>query len=142
VTDAQATSAALDQQVQVASLNPMPVDATIQVDLNGVVAGDDDAVEAAISELDDAFGTYLNGQDCRIGFVLISSRSNELGQGVDLSNAIANIIEEEFPEILPESTDGSSPGLLSESIALPGTSPVGEVQLKLLLSSGCQPAGG
>lgn len=141
VADTQATAAALEEQVQTNSLNPEPVNVTIQVDLNGVVAGDADAVEDAVDELEDAFGPYLNGQDCRIGFVLISSRSGELGEGVRLSDAIAELVQEEFPELIPEPTDGSESELLSESIALPGTSPVGEVQLQLLLSSGCQPTG-
>lgn len=142
VANAEATAAAASQQAQLNSLSSDSVDATIQVDLGGVVNGDGGAVDDAIGELDDALGPYVNGQDCRIGFVLISSRSNELGQGVQLSDAIAGIINNEFPELLPEPADGSTPELASESIALPGTEPVGEVQLQLFLSSGCQPAGG
>lgn len=140
VANVEATAATLEEQVQLNSLNPVPVDTSVQVDLNGVVSGDGDAVADATDELESAFAPYLGGENCRIGFVLISSRSNELGEGVQLSNAIAELIEEEFPELIPEPTDGSAPELLSESIALPGTSPVGEVQLKLLLSSGCVPA--
>lgn len=141
VADTQATAAALEDQVQTNSLNPLPVEATIEVDLGGVVGGNGDAVDEAINELEAAFGPLLDGENCRIGFVLISSRSNDLGEGVELSRAIAGLIQEEFPELIPEPADGSAPELLSESIALPGTSPVGEVQLQLLLSSGCQPAG-
>jgi hypothetical protein len=141
IADAEASAAALEQQVQLNSLDSNSVDATIQVSLNGVIGGDGEAIDDAIDELNTAFEPYLNGQNCRIGFVLISSRSNELGQGVELSNAIAGLIEQEFTGLLPEPADGGAPELASESIALPGTEPVGEVQLQLFLSSGCQPAG-
>jgi hypothetical protein len=60
---------------------------------------------------------------------------------VQLSDAIATLIADRYPNLLPEPTDGSAAQLASESIALPGTQPVGEVQLQLFLSSGCQPVG-
>ncbi len=141
IGSANATAAALEQQVQLNSLNPTSVQETIQVDLGGVIAGDGDAVEEARQELNSVLAPYVRGQNCRIGFVNISSRSSELGQGVQLSDAIAGIIEQDFQQLLPEPTEGGSPQLASESIALPGTDPVGEVQLQLFLSAGCQPAG-
>ncbi len=141
VTEAQATADAASQQAQLNSLDSESVQETVQVDINGVISGDGGAVEDAIDELNSALGPYVDGQNCRIGFVLISSRSSELGQGVELSNAIAELINDEFSELLQEPADDSAPQLASESIALPGTQPVGEVQLRLFLSSGCQPAG-
>lgn len=141
VTNANATSVALDQQLQLNSLNPASIQETIQVDLNGVLDGDDGAIDDAREELTTALAPYVQGQNCRIGFVNISSRSADLGPGVQLSGAIAGIIQEDFPELLPEPTDGSEPQLASEAIALPGTSPEGEVTLQLFLSTGCQPSG-
>jgi len=138
--DAQATSAALQEQVELNSLSPQPVSAIFQVDLNGVLAGDDDAIDDAVDSIGDALQPYLESDSCRVGFVLITSRSNELGQGVQLSDAIAGLIQQEFPEILPEPADGSEPQLASESIARPNSSPVGEVELTLFLNSGCEPA--
>ncbi len=140
ITNANATVAALDQQLQLNSLDPVSVLETVQVDINGVLDGDPDAIEDARDALGTTLAPYVQGQNCRIGFVNISSRSAELGPGVDLSDAIAEIIESDFPQLLPEPTDGSSPQLASESIALPGTEPAGEVNLQLFLSAGCQPA--
>jgi hypothetical protein len=139
--NAQATSAALEEQVQLNSLNPNSVGETFQVDLQGVLSGDPDALDDAADALGEVLDPYVEGENCRIGFVNISSRSNQLGEGVQLSDAIAVIIAQEYPELLPEPADGSDPQLASESIALPGTQPVGEVQLQLFLSSGCTPAG-
>jgi predicted RNase H-like HicB family nuclease len=137
----RATSTALEQQVQLNSLSPSSVEVSIQVSLGGVVAGDGASIDEAIDELDSALGPYLDGQDCRIGFVLISSRSSGLGEALQLSNAIAALINDEFSELLPEPADESTPQLTSVSVGLPGTEPVGEVLLQLFLSSGCQPAG-
>jgi hypothetical protein len=148
VESARATSAAAqsqlsqaEQQVQLNSLNPNAVTETIQVDLNGVLNGDEDALEDARNELDSVLGSYMRGQSCRVGFVNISSRAPDIGQGIQLSERIADLIEEEFSQLLPEPADGGDPQLASESIALPNTTPTGEVELQLFLSSGCEPAG-
>jgi len=140
IADAQATAAALDQQVQLNSLNPESVTEIIQVDLGGVVSGDGGSLNDALEELDTALGPYVDGVNCRIGFVNISSRAGDVGDGVALSNVIAELIQEEFSELLPEPADGAELELASNSIAFPNTEPVGEVQLQLFLSTGCQPA--
>jgi len=141
IADVQATSEALEQQVQLNSLNPSPVTQFIQVDLGGVLSGDGGAIEDAVAELESALQPYIDGQNCRIGFVNIASRAGSVGDGVSLSNAIAEIINDEFPEVLPDPPDDAEPQLASISLSYPGTSPEGEVELLLLLSSGCQPAG-
>jgi hypothetical protein len=138
---AQNQLARAQQQVQLNSLNPNAVTETIQVDLNGVLSGDDDAIAEARDQLNSALGPYLNGESCRLGFVLISSRSGDLGEGVQLSERIGGLIESEFPDLLQEPANGSDRKLAYESIALPNTTPVGEVELLLFLSSGCQPVG-
>ncbi len=136
----QATAGALQQQVAASSLNPVSVEETIQVDLSGVLANNASAISDAKGELDRVFAKYVNGQTCQVGFALISSRAQELGQGVQLSDAIAGLIQSELPQILPKQSSGSPGQLISESIALPGTTPVGEVQLQLFFNTGCQPA--
>ncbi len=141
VANAQATSDALQEQVQLSSLDPEPDSVIFQVDLNGVLAGDQSAIDDAVAQLNGVLQPYIDGENCRIGFVLITSRSNDLGSGVQLSDAIGELINEEFPELLAEPADGSEPQLASESIARPGTTPVGEVELTIFLSSGCEPAG-
>ncbi|HYJ13287.1 MAG TPA: hypothetical protein VEW66_06830, partial [Thermomicrobiales bacterium] len=142
LTDAQSTAAAAQEQVQLNSLGPIPAEEIIQVDLTGVLSGDEDAITEAEDELDRVLGQYVEGTSCRIGFLNVSSRAPDIGQGVQLSTAIADLIEQEFPELLPEPADGSSPVLTSNPIAYPNTTPVGEVELQLFLSAGCEPAGG
>jgi hypothetical protein len=145
---AQATSDAAEnellqaqEQVQLNSLNPNAVTETIQVDLNGVLQGDQGALDNARDQLESVLTPYVESASCRIGFVLISSGAPEIGQGVQLSDRIGQLIEAEFPELLPEPANGNQPALVSESIALIGSTPNGEVQLLLFMSSGCQPAG-
>ncbi|MCA9835011.1 MAG: hypothetical protein KC435_13745 [Thermomicrobiales bacterium] len=132
---------AAQQQAQLNTLDPNAIPETLQVDLNGVIAGDEDALADARDELHRVLDPYADSETCRIGFVLISSRAPELGQGIQLSDAIAAMIPDEFPDLLPTSSDGGSPTLASESIALPGTTPTGEVQLLLFMSAGCEPTG-
>lgn len=147
-SDAEATAAAAQsalseaqEQVDLNSLNANAVTETIQVDLGGVINGENDAVNDAIQELDAALAPYLQGESCRIGFVLISSSAPTIDQGTQLSDAVAQLIEEEFPQLLPEPAEGNDLQLASESIALPGALPTGQVELLLFLSSGCEPAG-
>ena len=138
--DADATSEALAAQVAAQSLNPNSVQETIQVDLNGVVSGNAQAVSDARTQLEQVFQKYTNGQTCQIGFVLISSGASDIGSGVSLSDAIAKLIADDFPELLPVGADGNRGTLVSESVALIGSTPSGEVQLQLFFNSGCQPA--
>lgn len=141
LANAVATSEALQEQVALNSLNPTSVEEVLLVNLDGVLAGDDQAVDDAVAALQTVLTPYLEGTNCRIGFVNIASRSRELGEGVRLSAAISLLIEEHFPELLPVSADGSMPQLASEAIAMSGTTPTGEVHLQLFLSVGCRPAG-
>lgn len=143
---AQATSDAAEnellqaqEQVQLNTLNPNALTETIQVDLNGVLQGDDEALDDARQSLQNVLTPYLEAESCRLGFVLVSSGAPEIGQGVQLSDRIAQMIEDEFPELLPEPAEGNDPALASESIALIGSTPNGEVQLLLFTSSGCEP---
>ena len=142
LANANATAAALQTQLQQNSLNPEPVTQTVQVDLGGVLSGDPAAIDEANAELDRVLNQYVTGQNCRIGFVLISSRAPDVGPGVELSREMAQIIQTRFPQLLPERTDGAAPELASNPIAYPGTNPVGEVEFLLFLSAGCVPASG
>ena len=136
---ADATISASTPEVTAKSLSTVSVMATIQIDMNGVLAKETAAMNEAHEELARALAPYADGKTCRIGFALISSRSNSLGDGVELSHAVATMIEDDFPQLLPDGPKGTAPQLVSESIALPGTTPVGEVQIQLFLNQGCQP---
>ena len=139
---AQSALAQAEQQVQLNSLDPNASVETIQVDLNGVLQGSQNALEDARDELDRVLAKYINGQNCRIGFVLISSNAPDVGSGSDLSERIGTLIQEEFPQLLPQPANGDNQQqqLAFEAIALPGVSPTGQVELQLFMSAGCQPA--
>lgn len=130
---------AAQEQAQLNTLDPNAVPQVIQVDLDGVVSGDEEAVDEARDELHRVLDPYANSETCRIGFVLLSSRAPTISQGIQLSDAIADLMAEEFPDLLPTSATGEEPVLASESIALPNTTPTGEVELLLFLSAGCEP---
>ncbi len=132
---------AAQEQAQLNTLDPNAIPETVQVDINGVRSGDDEALEEARNELHRVLDPYANSGTCRIGFVLLSSRAPTIGEGIELSDAMAGLIQSEFPGLLPLTADGETPTLASESIALPNTTPTGEVQLLLFMSAGCEPTG-
>ena len=136
---ADATQTSIDTQIKQTTLSPNSIPLTIQVDLAGILRGDPVAMDRAWAELDRVLAPYVDGSNCQIGFALISSRSKEIGDGVQLSDAISQLIQIAYPSLLPKSISGD-PSLISESIAVPGTTPIGEVQLQLFLNMGCQPA--
>jgi hypothetical protein len=105
------------------------------------LAGDEGALNDAQQALDDALAPYIKGQNCRIGFVLISSNAPDVPTGANLSKRIGAMIEQDFPQLLPEPANGGDQKLAFDSVALPGATPSGQVELLLFLSSGCQPAG-
>lgn len=130
---------AAQEQAELNTLDPNAMPETIQLDLEGVLEGDDDAEDEALEELHRVLDPYANAETCRIGFVLLSSRAPTIGEGIQLSDTVAGYIEQEFPDLLPVTSDGEDRTLASESIALPNTTPTGEVQLLLFMSAGCEP---
>lgn len=113
------------------SLNPNSVEETIQVDLGGVLSGDEGAIEEAEQTISDTFEPYAQDENCRAGFVLTSSRAPSLGQGVNLSDEINSLLQSTVPEVFTENT-------AFESVAYPNTTPAGEVILNIFLYSGCE----
>lgn len=135
-----ATVAALQQEAQANTLNPESITETIQIDLNGVLSGNSNATDDAIDELHRVLDKYINGNSCTLGFVNISTRAPDVGTGSQASERIAQLIEQEFPELLPQSDNGSA-SLPNVPIAYPGTSPSGEVELQMFVNNGCQTDG-
>jgi hypothetical protein len=112
------------------SLSPNSVEETIQVSLSGLLSGDAGALDDASETITDTFQEYADADGCQAGFVLTSSRAPELGQGVQLSNAVNELLAETIPEVFAETA--------FEGIALPNTTPSGEVILQIFLFSGCE----
>src|SRR5918995_385005 len=130
VEAAQAQQVNVDQTAEASSLNPNFVPVTVLVDLNGINGGDADARTEAVQELQTALEPYLTTGGCRAGFVLTSSRAQDVGTGVALSENINEILQQEFPEVFGETA--------FEAIALTNPDPAGEVQLQIFFFRGCQ----
>lgn len=130
VEAAQAQQVNVDQTAEASSLNPNFVPVTVLVDLNGINGGDADARTEAVQELQTALEPYLTTAGCRAGFVLTSSRAQDVGTGVALSENINEILQQEFPEVFGETA--------FEAIALTNPDPAGEVQLQIFFFRGCQ----
>lgn len=128
------------EQAQLNTLNPNAVPETINVDLNGVLQGDEDAMADARAQLDSVLAPYLQTESCRVGFVLISGGAPDISQGNDLADRIGTLIESEYPQLLPEPLEGEDPALAMETVANVGR-PDGQVELLLFMSAGCQPEG-
>jgi hypothetical protein len=111
------------------SLSPNSVEETIQVDLEGVLAGDDGAISEAEDKIRETFQSYADADGCQAGFVLTSARAPDLGQGVQLSTRFNELLRSTMPDVFGETA--------FEGIALPNTSPSGEVILQIFLYSGC-----
>ena len=127
-TDAEATSAALLAESQSNAISSSSVEEIIQVDLGGVVSGDTGAIEDAEQIISETFQPYVD-EDCRAGFVLITSRAPSITEGLALSSAVSELLGSAMPEVFSDTG--------TEGISAPGTSPSGEVILQLFLNAGC-----
>lgn len=130
-----ATSTALAEVAAAGSLNPNSVEESIQVDLSGVLNGDDDAVEDAEEEILDTFAPYVESEGCHAGFVLLSARAPDIGSGNQLADEVFELLVETVPEVFGETETHDQTG--NETVALPNTTPTGEVLLQVFLYSGC-----
>ncbi len=124
---AQQTATALAAEAAANALDPRSVTEAVEVDLDGVLRGDPDAVAAARRALEGVLEPY-RGQ-CRAGFVLISGHGDDIAEGIGLANAIETILTEDFADIFEDAG--------SETFALPGVPPRGQAELQIFLFSGC-----
>ncbi|MGI8483834.1 MAG: PQQ-binding-like beta-propeller repeat protein [Thermomicrobiales bacterium] len=122
------------------ALSQNAVRLTMHVYVDGVLNDDPAAIATARAELDRVLAPYVNGSNCQIGFALIQSHAFDVDQGVQLSDKIASMIGTDHPELLPTGADGMPARLVSDSIAIPGTASVGDVEIQLFFNIGCQPA--
>ncbi len=92
------------------------------------MSGDPAAIEAAEQDISETFQPYID-DDCRAGFVLITSRAPSIPEGLALSSAVSELLGSTVPEVFAETG--------TEGISAPGTAPSGEVILQLFLNAGC-----
>jgi hypothetical protein len=135
-----ATIATLEQEARANTLNPQSISETISVDMNGILAGDQGAIDDAVDELHGVLDKYVNGDNCKIGFTNIATNSPDVAIGSQTSRALGELIQQEFPSLLLE-IEGQEPTLAFEAIGNVGRQPEGEVELQLFVNFGCAPSG-
>ena len=113
-------------------LDPNRQTITIQTDLEGMLANDEEALADARDELNTQLSRYPVG--CRAGFALISGKAPQIEEGVELARRVEGLLREVRPEVFTEATG-------VELFALPNTQPFGETSIDIFFYSGCQPIG-
>lgn len=99
---------------------------TMQVDIDGVLDGDEQALDQAREELQREFGSYTAA--CRAAVVITYGHGPSVAEGVELARRMNALATEEFPAIFAETgfRDISS-----------GVDPFGQVEMEVFLYSGC-----
>ena len=130
--NAQVTATALAVVAANSVLDPTRQSLTVQTDLGGMLAGDEEALAAAREALQTPLSRYPLGQ-CRAGFVLISGKAGSIEDGVQLARRGGRAAARSTGRT-------SSPRRpASELFALPNEEPFGEATVDIFFYSGCQP---
>ncbi|MDP9358279.1 MAG: hypothetical protein M3R02_23925 [Chloroflexota bacterium] len=134
-TVAQATALALaTRQAETASIassaiDPAFIEEPIQVDPDGLLAGEPVAQEAARAELRRILAPYADG--CRAGVVLTFGHSPAVEVGTAMAAAVNELLADEFPDLFE--------GAAFEDFVNVDP-PVGQVDVRIYLFTGCEPA--
>jgi hypothetical protein len=100
------------------------------VDLAGVLAGDEEAIEDASRALEEVLSPYAQA-DCRAGVVLVFGHGATIGQGIQLATVITGEIDDLAPEVFGGAAFDNFGDL---------TPPLGQVDIRIYFFSGCVPA--
>jgi hypothetical protein len=130
--DAQVTATALAVVAANTVLDPTRQTITVQTDLEGMLADDEEALTQARFALSMELARFPAG--CRAGFMLISGKAPTIEEGVDLARRTNDLLRADWPEIFDAQTG-------VEVFALPNEPPAGEVSIDIFFYSGCLPAG-
>lgn len=131
--DAQVTATALAVVAANSVLDPTRQSFTIQTDLEGMLAGDEGALEEARAALATALSRYPQGQ-CRAGFILVSGKAPSIEGGIGLAERVSALLREVRSDVFTADTG-------EELFALPNEPPSGEAGVDVFFYSGCQPIG-
>jgi hypothetical protein len=128
--NAQVTATALAVVAANSVLDPERQAITIQTDLDGMLGGDQEALDATRQTLDTQLSIYPLG--CRAGFVLVSGNAPTIEQGIELARQAETLLREARSDVFTDTTG-------FEHFALPGVQPSGEVAITIFFYSGCTP---
>lgn len=124
-----ATATALALQAAQDSIHPSKVELSIDVDYNGLINGDPDAIEEASDNLAEVLAPY---DGCRVGLSLTFGWSSDLSTGVAVAQAVNQILADDFPEIFGDAALEDFASLLD---------PPGRVDLELFFYKDCDALG-
>jgi hypothetical protein len=130
--NAQVTATALAVVAANSVLDPNRRTHIIQTDLQGMIDGDEEALQAARQTLGEQLAAYPG--NCRAGFVLISGNAPTIEEGIDLARRVEALLREGWPQIFTDTTG-------FEVFALPNEPPQGLATIDIFFYSGCLPAG-
>jgi hypothetical protein len=105
------------------------VELSIDVDYQGLIDGDQDAIDEASTSLADVLEPY-NG--CRVGLSLTFGWSSDLQTGIAVAQAINQILADDFPDIFGDAA-------LEDFASL--QDPPGRVDLEFFFYKGCDALG-
>jgi len=128
----QVTATALVQVAANTVLDPTRQSLTLQTDLDGMLRGDAQALDATRADLGRLLARYP--ANCRAGFILISGNAPSVEDGVALARRVEALLREIAPTIVTEATG-------AELFALPNQPPIGQVGIDIFFYAGCQPTG-
>lgn len=130
LADAQVTATALAVVAANTVLDPTRQTITVQTDLEGMLADDEEALTQARFALSMELARFPAA--CRAGFMLISGKAPTIEEGIALASRTNELARASWPAIFDATTG-------SEVFALPNESPAGEVSIDIFFYSGCQP---
>lgn len=103
--DLQVTATALARAALAGSLNPDSRAVSIQVNLDRLLSGRQDAYDDAANQLAGVLAPYRI-PDCRVGFVLIGGYAPELDQGILLAEGVENVLFNQFGDLFTRGETG------------------------------------
>ena len=120
-----ATATIISQKAGLNSIDQGYAEVTIQVDAAGLLAGDKDAQDAAKTTIKRALRKY---SDCRVGITLTFGWDPEIGNGLQISNAVN--------ALLPDAEPGMFADAAFENFA--NVANRGTVEIRMYFFRGCQ----
>jgi hypothetical protein len=94
-----ATATIIAQRAGLNSIDQGYAEVTIPLDTAGLIAGDQDAEDAAIEAIQDALEDY---EDCRVGITLTFGWNSDLGTGLQIADRINALLPEAMPDMFED----------------------------------------
>jgi hypothetical protein len=120
-----ATATVISQKAGLNSIDQGYAEVSIQVDAEGLLAGDKDAEDAATKAIQSALKQY---NDCRVGITLTFGWDPSIATGLEISDAINKLLPDAEPKMFADAA--------YENFANVATT--GTVEIRMYFFRGCQ----